>query len=361
MKKLVFVFAVIFISAYGFCQELGCTVSQLRRTHSNLIEKTTNEDKAIGRQYFVYKEHPGDPNYSMLYAQDYEEEYFFINDKLYFIVQEYRAVENRWKYLLAGFMNEFKFTERWDTTPDRSWYIYNYIFYDDQTEHNVFIYIPSQRWKTVYNFAQGEAIVRIVSKHNQFLKEYQDALAKKNEPVINIVEGRDEQKDELKRLLSPYSDGIPINLNLSQLENNLKELGYKKDTHYMNYSEIWRFRKLLGNENWTWVISQAQNSIIKDEGVLLTINIRDYKDGIEDSIRSLYADIEKKINNLEGTQYVDDFDTHPYSGAYRLTNIPIKCFTGNGIEKLGFKEIILSAYYFQSNYGYWVRVHFNFI
>jgi hypothetical protein len=176
MKKnflmIVFVFFVVFCT---FSQELGIDVEQFLRLKKDCIEKTSDDDKLINRRHFVFGHHPDDPNYGAMYTQDYEEKYFFINNKLYFIIKEYRASENQWKNLLASYLNNYEYRERNDRTQDGSWYINIIYFYDEIKEYDVFIYRPSQRWNTIYKFAPGEALVRIIGKHYEYLKEYQSA------------------------------------------------------------------------------------------------------------------------------------------------------------------------------------------
>jgi hypothetical protein len=178
MKKLFFILAFAFFAIfYVFAQELGIDVDQFLRLKKDCIEKTSDNDKIINRRHFVFKDHPDDPNYGALYTQDYEEEYFFINNKLYFIVKEYRAPENQWKNLLASYLNNYEYTERTNRTQDGSWYINDIYFYDEIKAYNVFIYRPSQRWNAIYKFDPGEALVRIVCKHYEYLKEYQSAYS----------------------------------------------------------------------------------------------------------------------------------------------------------------------------------------
>ena len=175
MKKLAFVVLAMIISVNLFCQDLGSTVEQLKRGRTGLIEKTTDKDKEINRQHIVYKEHPDDPNYEMIYTQDYEEEYFFINNRLYFIVKEFRARENQWRDIVNTFTDKYEYTERSSTTSDGSWYINTITLYGDTEQYQIFIYMPSQRWNAIYKFAPGEALIRIVGRHFQYLKQYQDA------------------------------------------------------------------------------------------------------------------------------------------------------------------------------------------
>ena len=177
MKKVVFVVLAMIITTNLFSQEFGSTVEQLKKVRNGLVERTTDEDREINRQRIAYKEHPDDPNYDMIYTQNYEEEFFFINNKLYFIVKEFRAQETQWKNLLAGFPSKYRRTENSSTTPDGSWFINTITFNNDTEQYQVFIYRPSQRWNTVYKFAPGEAVVRVVGRHYQYLKEYQNANA----------------------------------------------------------------------------------------------------------------------------------------------------------------------------------------
>jgi hypothetical protein len=172
MYKVVFII-VLFSSFPTFGQELGISVEQFLNIKKDAIERTSDNDRLINRQYFVFNRHPNDPT-GLLYIQNYEEEYFFYKNRLYFIVKEYRALENRWKYDLAGFMNKYsRYPERSSTTPDGSWFINKITFYNDMEEYEISIFRPSQRWNTVFMFADGEALVRVEGKHRQYLGEYQ--------------------------------------------------------------------------------------------------------------------------------------------------------------------------------------------
>jgi hypothetical protein len=89
-------------------------------------------------------------------------------------------MENQWKYLISTYMNKYEYTERLSTTPDGSWSINTITFYNDAEQYQVFIFRPSQSWNTVYKFAPGEAVVRTIGRHNQYLREYQNAISERN-------------------------------------------------------------------------------------------------------------------------------------------------------------------------------------
>jgi hypothetical protein len=205
MRDKFFYFIFIILSNFNIhTQELGINVDQLLNLKRDSIERTSSDDKFIDRRYFVFRHHPDDPNYEMLYTQNYEEEYFFINNKLYFIVKEYRAVENRWKSDLAGFMNKYsQSSENSYTTPDGSWFVNEIAFYNEIEQYQIFIYRPSQRWNAVYRFAPGEVIVRIVGRHFQYLREYQTVLAKEKERL-------QANKDTLKNSIHIFQNGTEI-------------------------------------------------------------------------------------------------------------------------------------------------------
>jgi hypothetical protein len=112
----------------------------------------------------------------LLYSQKYEEQYYFIDNKLYFIVIEKRMSEAQWRHLLANYLNKYEYhAEQSSMNRDGSWMEYYYGFSDKTIEYKIFINTPSQRWNSVFKFADGEALVRVVARHYQYLQEYQNA------------------------------------------------------------------------------------------------------------------------------------------------------------------------------------------
>jgi hypothetical protein len=263
MKKNLLIIGFCFVTiSYTFTQELGINVERFLTLKRGSIEKTTVDDKLIGRRYFVFTHHPSDQNYLRLYSQDYEEEYYFIDNKLYFFVTEKRLSESRWKSLLATYMNNYKdYIEQNALNRDGSWFEHYYGFTDGNVEYKVFINTPSQRWNNVFKFVNGEAMVSVIAKHYQYYKEYQNALDNR-QSINNMINSLD---------ISPLSDGLLRTGNFSTLKQQLQKFGYSYFGIYempWNNETIHFFRKNADGFEFEWQFTtDSDNKTIKPENI----------------------------------------------------------------------------------------------
>jgi hypothetical protein len=267
MKKVFFTFAiVVFSGIFAYSQDIGIDINKFLSLTKNAIEVSTIDDETIGRKSFVLKKHPADPNYALIYTQNYEEEYFFINNRMYFFVKEFRAVENLWKNILTQYGNKYTYTERKNSTPDGSWGGYVITFSNSIEQYDVFIYLPSRNWNTKFKFLPGEALVRIVGRHYEYLREYQE-----REKIFKNGLGASNPFASLS--VPPLADGFLRTRNISVLKRHLQNIEYSYKVYDLgDHDKVHFFEKNSEGLLFKWQFRTSGDNETVDEDIFVIIS-----------------------------------------------------------------------------------------